>query len=365
MKFTISRELFASTLSAPASVCKSDSINPILSYIPLEANSGTLAIQATSGEMFAASSCAVDIEVPGTILVPGEQLTSLIASFPLDQVNFELSGTQVLISGGRAKYKLPAAPAEHVFPTLNFSEGTVIAEVPAKLLKAWLSTALPFVDGQSKSMFARGVWINTDQGKLTISATDTYAVIINRDQIAAADGDCVIDGKDISVLLRSMPDAEDVTARLSIAKNRLMVEYGNSKLSLARMDLKFPSVDKAIPTEISSTITVNNKDFAGALTRLLKFTQAKGLNPAAVMEVKEGSLGLAAHQGEKGDGTEEIEAAHSGKPIAIKFSPPLMLMAIKSLPAGDIRIACDERKIMLVTSNAAPHCVLIVMPIYD
>jgi len=120
MKFTVSREKLVSALQITSRAVSTRATLPSLGGIQLEGSDGGLRLRATDMEVGLSTSLGdIELDSPGTVLLPGRLLGDVVRSLPPGDVTLALrpESRDVEITASAARFHLRTLPAED-FPRL-------------------------------------------------------------------------------------------------------------------------------------------------------------------------------------------------------------------------------------------------------
>ena len=123
MEFSVFRQVLIRALGHMQSIVEKRATLPILMNVKIEA-ADDLILSATNVDLELVEHVAADITLGGKITVPVQMLYDIVRNLPDDaEISFKQSGDQLVVSSGRAVFRLPTLPAEN-FPAMAGSNLT-------------------------------------------------------------------------------------------------------------------------------------------------------------------------------------------------------------------------------------------------
>ena len=143
MEFSVFRQVLIRALGHMQSIVEKRATLPILMNVKLEV-ADDLIMSATNVDLELVEHVAADITLGGKITVPVQMLYDIVRKLPDDaEISFKQSGDQLIVSSGRAVFRLPTLPAEN-FPAMAGSNLTTKFQMTTgDLLEKWLADGTP------------------------------------------------------------------------------------------------------------------------------------------------------------------------------------------------------------------------------
>ena len=169
MEFSVFRQVLIRALGHMQSIVEKRATLPILMNVKLEV-ADDLILSATNVDLELVEHVAADITLGGKTTVPVQMLYDIVRKLPDDaEISFKQSGDQLVVSSGRAVFRLPTLPAEN-FPAMAGSNLTTKFQMTTgDLLENWLADAHPCETALKKgapSYSEDPEWMATDVSEL-------------------------------------------------------------------------------------------------------------------------------------------------------------------------------------------------------
>ena len=242
MQLTVNRSALAAALATVSPAIPSRGIRPILQNVRLSADGKLLRADATDLDLSISAALSADIGEPGSTLVPGAHLTTLIRRMRAESVTLTL-GTTLRVESTDGRFELPVVAGDEAgaFPALpempDGGEAIASAELSAALRAVRHATAT------NEAMYSlAGVLFDADEG--AIVATDTHRVAVARVTIGGT-GRSIIPAKSCDVMAGLC--AQGDTARIVQTERLLHVACGDTRMATHLIEGNFPRWNEVIP----------------------------------------------------------------------------------------------------------------------
>lgn len=310
---------------------------PALSGILLDASDGRLTCRSTDLEVSAEVSIPVQVEQPGSVLLPSRLLAQIVAKLPDAPVELSPDGDRVTLTCGRATYHVRGMAAED-FPELPQPS----AEAPEGVLKADAFTRLVGQVARAASTdearpVLTGVNVEAADGQLTAAATDSYRLAVRSlPWEQGLDGEVLIPAR---ALQEAAKAAGEVGGEVTIVLEDAQVTFrlGDRRLTTRLIEGSFPNVRELIPDTHETTVVVERAALVEALQRVAVVALGQANTPVS-LTFAEGSVELQAGSQEVGDATEALPAEIDGEGLTIAFNPAFLLGGLEATGTEHIRI---------------------------
>lgn len=323
MQILLEHERFSNALSVVERAVAARDTIPALTGILLEAD-GTgepgVRLSATDLEMGVTTRVPCQVDVPGTVLLPGRLLTSIVRRLPGGDVRLAMEGSGVLqLSSGNSRFQIRTMDAAD-FPDLPRVEGDPW-QVDARILREGLERTEFAASPEESRPVLSGVLVEIEGARFRSVATDSsrlayYEVPLVVPSSEDGSGDAggpaatatsplrvLVPGRSLTEVMRLLAGLEEpVTLRLS--EHHVSFETGAFLFFSRLIEGEFPDYRRVFPREQAVTCAVDRQAFLDALERV-SLVSRKG--PAVVRIRVEGeSLELESHGAEAGQANEAI-----------------------------------------------------------
>ena len=261
MKIKILKRTLQRNLEDISKVVSSSLHLPVLTGIVIEATESNIKFLASNGTLSTKVIVPLgeDAQVlePGKILVPGKLFIELIKrqSSDITLISND-SETTIISEDKKASFNLLNI---NDYPTIVFENFGSNLTVNAKELKNAISKVAFAASDNDRRVILCGVNLVAKNGKLKLSATNSYRLAqttINIDE--ELDFNVTALAKSIKNFVPTKHEDEVV---LNITDSKIITKINNTQQVLSLIDGVYPDVDRLIPQPSEKVLTINSKDF--------------------------------------------------------------------------------------------------------
>jgi DNA polymerase III subunit beta len=337
MKLTVSREKLLSALQITSRAVSTRATLPSLGGIQLEAAEGALTLRATDMELgLSLSLDGVELETPGTVLLPGRLLGDVVRSLPPGDVTLAVrpEPRDVEITASAARFHLRTLPTED-FPRLP-ALGDDAATLPAKPLAETIDRVARAASRDEVRPILTGVLFHAEGSTLTMVATDSYRLSVKHTELESALPTAIeanVPARALRELARVVGQGGAEVVSLSLERNQAVFRAGDVLLSSRLIEGQFPSWRQLIPESFEHEVRLPREELLEVARRISQLAQR---NAPLRFAFAEGELTVAAETPEIGDASEAIPAPYSGEPLEIAFNPQFVVEGIESVDGEEL-----------------------------
>ncbi len=339
MELTLSKEAFSRALSITQSIVAKKTTMPILVNVLLSTSDGQLRISATDLEITAVVSAQAKIKTKGSTTVNGKILADLVRELPDGDVTLKLSeGERLEVTAKGTKLKIVGISAEE-YPSLPGVLFEPQTKVSSKQLLEMINKTLYAVSSDETRFNLNGVCfeiVSEDSGKkanntLRMVATDGHrlAIITRPAGNLNFQGRVIVPRKGLSEIRKVLNPEQDAPVGLEIKEGFLIVESGDTRVSMRLVDAEYPNYEQVVPKEKGTIAVLPVTELSQALRRAALLVSDKG--KCVKMEFASGLLRISSSSPELGEGVEEIPIKYAGQPLSIGFNAVYILDVAMSL----------------------------------
>ncbi|MDR1337685.1 MAG: DNA polymerase III subunit beta [Rickettsiales bacterium] len=339
MEFSVFRQVLIRALGHMQSIVEKRATLPILMNVKIEV-ADDMILSATNVDLELVEHVAADITLPGKTTVPVQMLYDIVRKLPDDaEISFKQTGDQLVVSSGRAVFRLPALPAEN-FPAMAGSNLTTKFQMTTGDLAHLINRTKFAIPVDDVRYHLGGIYFHiTEEGKgkmLTAVATDAQRLALC--ELTPPSGSAempavILPRRVIGELSKLLEDAtvDDVLVELSDTKARFTV--GAATLTSKLIDAQYPNYRVVIPKGNDKIALFDRKQFVSAvdLVSVASVDKTKSVQ----LEFSMNKLVLSASSPEAGTATQELDIEYNGDDtFKILFSVKFLL-DIASQVEGD------------------------------
>ena len=338
MKLALSRDKLLSALQVVSRAVSTRATLPSLGGLQLEASAdGNVTLRATDLELGLTMTIdEVQVESPGTVLLPGRLLGDVVRTLPAGDVSLALRPEQrdIELMASAARFHLRTLPAE------DFPQLPALDENPATLPAAPLAETIDRVARAASRDEVRpiltGVLFQADGSTLTMVATDSYRLSVKHTELGSPLADAIeanVPARALRELARILGQRGAEEVALSLARNQAVFRAGDVVLSSRLIEGQFPSWRQLIPESFEHEVRLPREELLEVARRISQLAQR---NAPLRFAFAEGELTIAAETPEVGDASEAIPAPYSGEPLEIAFNPQFVVEGIESVDGDEL-----------------------------
>lgn len=353
MNFTAETAVLQKALGLVGRAASSKSPLHILGGLLLETHQQTLKIMATNLELAIKYTIAVEVDTPGSVVLPAAVFTDLLRKNPDQYVKVEVDTTKHIayISGGSFEVELKGNSSEE-FPELPSPDTQVNLNISSDSLTSLLTRTLYAVAADDLRPVFTGVLFELTDDLLTLYATDGF-------RIASAKCTCqyrgekkrfIVPGKNLSELLRLLSALGGDQVEIGCSNNQLIVKMAGLTLISKLIEGNYPDLTGFIPSDYHTELTINTGELLGSLERAQLLVRD---NRTGVVHIRGASDSITVlGKSELGSHEERIAAAGQCEGLSVSFTLRYLLDLVRSIESDFCTLKFAESFNLLV---AEPH----------
>lgn len=322
LRLNVDRTALVDALSAVSRAVSTRSIIPALSGIQLKAETGSLTLTATDGDISIRSKLAAEVESGGEIVVPGRLLADVVRQLPTGDVSLVVGeGGLLAIDCGSAAFKLRLLAADD-FPNVQEIEGQTVA-LPVGEFTETIDQVARSASRDETRPHLTGILLSVDGDKLRSVATDSYRLAVRTTKIDPP----VTERIEANVPARALQEATRVadgyeSISLTLGERQIAFAAGETLLVSRLIDGQFPDFEQLLPDSYEHVLDVDVSELHDAVKRVSLLAQR---NTPLKVSLSEGELEVSAQTTDVGEGRETLPAPDfSGEPLEIGFNPDFL-----------------------------------------
>lgn len=350
MRITCNQKQLDKALSIVSRAVPSRHTLPVLSNIYIGTEGGRLKLAATNLEVGITVWVDAQVEEPGSITLPARLWGDLVRQSPPERITMRQEGksdmrydcgpVHSLIKGIDAQ-EFPIVPAA--------SEGDRFA-LPANLLREMIEQVTFAAATDDSRPILTGSLMAFEPHRLTMCSTDGFRLSLRHaplDESREAEGGSVriiAPASVLAELARIIGDSEEmVQVTITPNRNQMLVSLGDVVLMTQLIEGNFPDVQRLIPTEHKTTITIDAPTLLKTVRRCQIFSKDESqvtrlrFTPAEEAGAP-GKLVVHGAGTEIGENEEELPAAIDGIADEIAINAIYLVKALDAFGPGPIMI---------------------------
>lgn len=329
MKLSVLQKNLAQGLNVVSKAVSPRSNRPILSNVLISAEDGRLRLSATDLELGVTTWIGAKIEEPGATTIPARTLTDLVATFPDDKVDLELTPqTQTLqLNAGSSNAEIKGIDAEE-FPPMPDPEAESGVELPVEDLKEMIHQVVFAASSDDARPVLTGVLMTVEGDTLTMAAADGFRLSVRTYKLSEPLDEplrAIIPSRALKELAR-IADEEQKELRMILPTGRGQVIFSmqNIELRCQLVEGSFPEYQQIIPAGHKTRTIVATEALLKAVRQAEIFARESSLITRLNIEKGDGSqpgtVEISAQSEETGSNESKVDATVEGDAIEIAFN---------------------------------------------
>ena len=366
MKFTVERDTIIREIQVAQEIIASRSNMSILSNVLLQAQDGSLTVRATDLKVSFETTLPVTVVEPGVTTVFCDKLLGILRSVPSGEIEFEQNpqntGENFVIRPTFKKidFRLRSIAADK-FPEIQTQAPDGYFEIPQDQFIEMVSQTSFAVSDDETRFFMNGVYVEPDDGKLVMVATDGRRLSFISHDLPKDIGDFqgVIIPPKVLNLVRKLASGEG-TLRMAVADKHVFFEFENHLISSALIDGQFPNYRRVIPENQHYQINLDKTELTEALKRVSLLVEK---SRRIYLELSAGNLQLRSEESEIGVAREDIPIEYDGPETTIALNYTYLVDPLRVIGSDAISVHFTEAgKAITIYSEPRENYFHIVMP---
>lgn len=362
MKVTVARDRFLDKLAKAERVVGKNPSLPVLSCILLEAKGKHLTVRATNLDVGFEAAVAAQVEVEGSVAVPGGVLASYVQGLGFEaKLTLELEGGNLHVTGDRSDTTVKAVPHED-FPVLPQLEGTPFTIQSADLVVGLKSVCYAAASSSMKPELA-SVYVYGEGDHLVFAATDSFRLGEKRVSVRGA-GDfspVLVPARNVTEVIRVFEPAREP---VEIRSDKSQIAFSGSAGYLASrvVDGNFPDYRQIIPRSYKTEVICLKQDALASLRLSTVF--ADKFNQVTISADPSGFLAVETKSAERGESRTTLPSTVRGEAVQLSFNQRYLSDCFSSIDSESIRFRFDGvGRPLVVCGVSDPSFTYLVMPI--
>lgn len=347
MKFEIMRHRLVDGLSDVMKAVSSKSTIPILSGIKLEVTEEGLRLTGSDSDITIQTFIKAEengdqvirVIEEGSIVVQARMFNEIIRKLPTSDVEIEVKENyHTYIHSGKSEFHIIGLePAEYPqLPEIQDGRQFVIA---ADLLKSVIRETVFAVSPSESRPVLTGVHWQVKNGELVCIATDSHRLARRKiilEQLPEGEYSVVIPGKSLNELSKIIGDSSE-PVHIAMTTQQMLFKTEDVLLYSRLLEGNYPDTSRLIPTEFSTSVTVNGKELFQAIDRASLLAREERNNIVRLSSMEGNIVEISSSSPEIGEVEEEIQTTSmEGEAVKISFSAKYMMDALRALDGHDV-----------------------------
>ena len=363
MKFSIQREALLKPLQHVIGVVERRQTLPVLGNVLLNATRKNVCLTATDLEVELQAQVAVSVTEPGDITLPARKLLDICRTLPEEaQLDISVKKDRALVSSGKSRFTLSTLPATE-FPVIDKIKSARKFSLPEKQLHSLIESTGFAMAQQDVRYYLNGLMLEPDGDVLRAVATDGHRLALCNLPADVGEGDSqqvIVPRKGIQELQRLL-EQRDAELDVEIGSNHIRITTSELRFTSKLIDGRFPDYQRVIPKDLDKKLLINRDLLRQALTRtsILSNEKYRGIR----LEISKNNIKIQAHNPEKEEAVEEIDATYDYDTIVIGFNVTYLLEVLNVIDSDEVEIfLSDANSSAVINRPGHDDCRYVVMP---
>ena len=322
MKLVADRESLHSAFQHVSGIITSSITSPLYRHVKVDATEDGVYVSATDLEVGLRIRAAnVEVEDPGSFLVPADRVSSILKATPDESVIFEDSDGAISLTSSDGRFRIVTEKAEDFAEIPDLPDDGVV-EVDPEVLN-YMVTRTVFSAAEEKGRYAlNGILTLVDEeGTFEMVAADGARLASVKKKVANPDTatiDAIVMKKGIREAAR-LGQLSDEPLCVRVTENQFLAENSRGRLCCQLVEGQFPNYQEVIPRDCKLKAQLPTKILLNALRRAALVTSEQ--TRAVDFTFSGGALVLSARSPDLGEAEIRLSIEYEGEETQIAFNP--------------------------------------------
>lgn len=368
MDLTVDQGTLSRALRLVARVVPMRSTIPILQMVLLAGEPGRLHLTATDAELAIATVLPADVASDGRVAIPARLLGEYVAQLPAQPVRLTVESTRHRVRAACGTFVANFATADpDEFPALPPADERSAHDLDAgRLRRALEGVAVAAARDESRPVLS-GVLFDFAAEGLTLSAADGFRLSRTRlPEVAAAPRRLLVPARAVAEFARLLAETQAARLLLTPDGRGVLLAAGETALYARLIEGQFPEIERVIPQECRTRVTVDTAAFRQAV-RVAGLFGGGDVRPV-LLEAMPDWLRVTARGAETGETETSLPATLEGEPQAVSLNTRLLADLLDTMTTDRLELRWKTPQTPVVLREVEPADeadVAVVMPLHD
>lgn len=313
--------------------------NPILECVKLSAEDDKLTLTCTDLELTIIKTIKADVKIEGEAVIPAKFFSEFARMISGEQITFTMRDNNTFeILYGSNSATLQCQNAEE-FPEIKELETPEKIVIKSNEFKDLVTKASVAVAQDDSRPMLKGVLLEINQNILSGVALDGVRMALIKKPIesSTAEFGIIVSARSLLEIIKLLPENSDLIT-INTQKNHLMIELNDTTLITRLLGQKsdFVSYQQIIPTDSSTSITVNKQHLSDTIERASLLNRIER-NHIINFNIKDDSMVINS-QSELGNITEHLQIVKTGNDLVIDFNGRFIIDSLHVITEEFVKI---------------------------
>ena len=312
--------------------------NPVLEGIKLEAKKDTLTLTATDLEIAIEKKIRADVVREGEVLVPARYFSEFVKKLNNQQIELDVNEKKQLnIKYMDSEGILQCLPVEE-YPKIGKVEDADHFIMLQPELKDLINKTVFAVSQEDSRPILKGCLWEIKDCKISAVALDGYRLSLVHKALEKQTGEftVIVPARSLTEIGKMLADDNKKAVTVCIYKNYLKVEIDNTIVTSRLLEGEFINYQQIIPTEFTTRVTIDRKQFENGLERA-SIVSKGDKNNLVKFDIRDKILSLTSAS-EIGNLKENLTVSLRGKDVLIAFNARYLSDCLRALSDDFITI---------------------------
>ena len=351
MKFTVDAEKLLQALQIVSRAVASKTTIPALTGIYFECTEKSLLLKSTDLEIAIEHIISADIEEAGSMVVPAKYLVEILRKIPSTEITLtkKTNENTLQINYGESHTTLNTFPVDQFSFLPDISQEKNIA-INSDILSNFVKKiSISFSHDVTRPVL-NGALFELEDNIFRLVSSDTYRLslieTILDGRLEEGLTSIIIPSKALVELVRFID--KDKIINIIVDSKQIQFETDDIKVRVRLIEGKFPSYKNVIPTEYSTKIIANTKDFLLSIERATVISSDENFNKTCTIkvEIKDNIININSYSPSIGQLNDKLLVDKEGEDINISFNGSYLVDILK--------IIDTEKVVIELNGNLSP-----------
>lgn len=361
MELSLPRADLSRLLARAASVAAVKSPISSLCAVHLDAATARLTARATDGYLAVQASVDAKVKKPGTAAADARRIAEIVKSLPAGDVTLKLSGAQLELRAGKAKFKVAVIEAAD-FPSLpRLEDATQVARVPAADLLRCLAQGAYALNPSDARPEQNVAFLDASDGFLRVASLDGLRLAVAQLECECAPAQISVPAKGVGELKKLCDAHKGGDVGIAYTDRHVFFAAGDVVLTVVKQESPFPPYRKFLPTAHEQSVILHKETFVDVLRRVaLVATEKDGCGVRLAFSA--GELRVSASDA-VGEGEDSV-ATDGAFDLEMRVNPVFLAEAASAVADEEARLEMTgEFGPMVVSSASSDECKGLCLPL--
>lgn len=363
MKIICTKDMLVNGMNIALRAVPGKSTMPILDYVLIDAHGDSIRLIANDMETGIQTTISGEIIEEGVAGVTAKVFAEIIKRFPDGDVVVDTGeGNVADIRCGKAHFQIPVINGDD-FPRLPEITCKDAVTIDQSVLRKMIAQTVFAIAPVASNVLMTGEFLEVSGDKLRIVALDGHRLAIREEKLSQRyeDRSAIVPGKAMNEISKILSTEPGLNAEVYIAESHILFDIGNTIIVTRLLDGKYFDIDRVIPKEFNTQVTIDRELVVDALNRAAVLAKS-GLRTPIVMTFGDEQIDLRIAV-DTAALEERIDADKDGDDITIGFDPVLVGDALKAIEDDVTDMYLVNSKSPCIIKNERESYVYVVLPV--